>query len=193
MCDPVTAAVVMAGASYASDAQTNRMIRAQNAAQDQRFAAGTQQAREQFQSLAGQRSNQLMQISEASGQKRVELEQQARQAASMVTTRRDSVVGASVDAELQAVHAARGRADAAEKRNLLMQELNYYQGTALDSAETAATILGMWKPDMPTISGGQMLINAAVQGVSAYAMAGGFQAGAGAAGAGGSGATAGVT
>lgn len=177
-------AVVMAGSQLATDAENNRMIRAANAAKDERFAVVSQKTLEGFQAKAGQRQTQLMQISEATGQRRVELEQEARKAAAAVTARRDSVVGASVDAELQAVHAARGRADAAAKRNLLMQEMNYYQGTSLDSLEAVSQILGQWKPDMPTVSGGQMLINAGIAGLQGYAMGGGFES-AGAATAGG--------
>lgn len=166
----------MAGQSMISDAGQNRMIRAANRAQDERFAAGRQAAGEAFVSKAGQRQTRLMQVSEATGQKRIELEQEARKAAATVTARRDSVVGASVDAELQAVHAARGRADAAAKRNLLMQEMDYYQGTSIDSLETVSKIMGMWKPDMPEISGGQMLLNAGANYLQGYAMAGGFAA-----------------
>ena len=166
----------MAGSSLMTDAQNNRMIRASNRAQHTRFAHVQSASYEAFKDKAGQRSNQLMQISEATGQKRVELESQARQAAASVSAQRDSVVGASVDAELQAVHAARGRADQAAKRNLMMQELNYYQGTAFDSSEAVARIMGQWKPDQPTISGAQMLMNAGIQGLQGYAMAGGFNA-----------------
>lgn len=176
MCDPVTMAVVMAGASLTTDAENNRMIRAQNRAKDERFAVASQKSYEAFRSKAGQRQTQLMQISESTGQRRVELEQEARKAAATVSARRDSVVGASVDAELQAVHAARGRADAAAKRNLLMQELNYFQGTSIDSIETVSKILGQWKPDMPTKSGAQMLVSATVAGAQGYAMGGGFAA-----------------
>lgn len=170
MCNPLLAAFAFAGQSLMSSIEQNQQIAAANEAQRQAFEANEAQAKSAFFGVTASMGVRLQQSAQAHAQKLNALATRAMQASSTATVQAKGQTGRSAQALIGEAYAAEGRAAAAIAHQKKFEIGSYYSKASGQQRAYQARVLGAWKPEMPEMGMGMMMLKAGIAGFQGYLM-----------------------